>query len=40
MSIRRRTARPGDLAAPGAGRDRHIVMMTLLIIESYRQKLR
>ena len=37
--IRRRDALPGDLVAFAAGRDRHI-FMTLLVIESYRRKLR
>jgi hypothetical protein len=38
-NIRRRDALPGDLVAPDFGRDRHI-FMTLLVIESYRKKLR
>jgi hypothetical protein len=38
-NIRRRDALPGDLVAPGARRHRHIFMI-LLVIESYRRKLR
>src|SRR5215469_9631651 len=37
--IRRRTTLPGDLVASDAGRNRHI-FMALLVIESYRRKLR
>jgi hypothetical protein len=38
-NIRRRDALPGDLVASSARRDRHIFMI-LLVIESYRRKLR
>jgi hypothetical protein len=37
--IRRRNTLPGDLVALNAGRNRHI-FMALLVIESYRRKLR
>jgi hypothetical protein len=39
VKTRRRNAWPGDLVASDDGRDRHI-FMTLLVIESYRRKLR